>query len=73
MFEKFGWAATNGQSCNEEVRRRAVIERKLASRAHPRVLRSFGHVERIEEYRMASKVLMSNAGEGRVQGWPRLG
>ena len=31
---------------NEEVRRRAGIERELASRADPRVLRWFGHVER---------------------------
>ena len=38
---------------NEEVRRRAVIERELASRADQRVLRWFLHVERMDEYRMA--------------------
>ena len=38
---------------NEEVRMRAGIERELASRANLRVLRWFGHVERINEYRMA--------------------
>ena len=38
---------------NEEVRRRAVIERELASRVDQRVLRWFGHVERMEEYCMA--------------------
>ena len=43
---------------NEEVRRRAGIERELASRADQRVLRWFGHVERINEYRMARRVLM---------------
>ena len=32
---------------NEEVRRRAGIEMKLASRADQRVLRWFGHVERM--------------------------
>ena len=32
---------------NEEVRRRAGIERELASRADQRVLRWFGHVERM--------------------------
>ena len=37
---------------NEEVRRRAGIERELASRADQRVLRWFGHVERMDEYRM---------------------
>ena len=35
---------------NEEVRRRAGIERELASRADKRVLRWFGHVERLDEW-----------------------
>ena len=34
---------------NEEVRRRAGIERELASRADQRVFRWFGHVERMDE------------------------
>ena len=34
---------------NEEVRRRAVIEREFASRADQRVLGWFGHVERLDE------------------------
>ena len=38
---------------NEEVRRRALIERELASRADRRVLRWFGLVERMDECRMA--------------------
>ena len=38
---------------NEEVRRRAGIEREeLASRADQIVLRWFGHVERMDDYRM---------------------
>ena len=44
---------------NEEVRRRAGIERELASRADQRVLRWFGHVERMDDYRMARRVLMA--------------
>ena len=40
---------------NEEVRRRAGIERELASRADQRVWRWFGHVERKNEYRMARR------------------
>ena len=44
---------------NEEVRRRAGIERELASRADQRVLRRFGHVERMDEYRIARRVLMA--------------
>ena len=48
---------------NEEVRRRAGIERVLASRADQRVLRWFGHVERMDEYRMARRVLMAEVSE----------
>ena len=44
---------------NEKVRRRAEIERQLASRADPRVLRWFGHVERMDEYRVARMVLIA--------------
>ena len=58
---------------NEEVHRRAGIERELVSRADPRVLRWFGHVERIDEYRMARRVLMAGVRGGRVRGRPRLG
>ena len=52
---------------------RAGIERELASRADQRVLRWFGHVERMDEYRMARRVLMKEVSGGRVRGRPRLG
>ena len=55
------------------MRRRAGIERKLASIADQRLLRWFGHVERIDEYRMARTVLMAEVSGGRVRGRPRLG
>ena len=58
---------------NEEVRNIAGIERELASRADQRVLRLFGHVARMDEYRMARRVLMAEVSGGRVQGRPRLG
>ena len=58
---------------NEEVLRRAIIERKLASRADQRVLIWFGHVERMDEYRMARRVLMAEVSRGRGRGTPRLG
>ena len=51
---------------------RAGIEMELASRADPRVLRWFGHVERMDEYRMARRVMAEVSG-GRVRGRPRLG
>ena len=57
---------------NEEVRRRAKIEKELASRAEQRVLKWFGHVERMDEYRMARTVLMAEVSVGRVRGRPRL-
>ena len=46
------------------MRRRAGIERELASRANQRVLRWFGHVERMDEYRMARRVLMAEVSGG---------
>ena len=58
---------------NEEVRRRAGIERELASRADQRVLRWFGYMESMDEYRMARRVLMAEASGGRVRGRQRLG
>ena len=74
MFEKFGWTVTNGSSySNEEVRTRAGIERELASRADQRVLRWFGHAERMNEYRMARRVLIADVSGVRVRGRPRLG
>ena len=48
---------------NEEVRRRAGIEREFASRSDQRVLRWFGHVERMDKYRMVRKVLMAEVME----------
>ena len=58
---------------NEEVRRRAGIERELATRADQRVLRSFGHVERMDDYRMTRRVFMAEVSGGRVRGRPRIG
>ena len=58
---------------NEEVRRRAGIESELASRADQRVLRWFVHVERMNEYRMARRVLMAEVRLGRVRWRPMLG
>ena len=58
---------------NEEVSLRAGIEMELASRADQRVLRWFGHVERMDEYRMARRVLMAEVGGGWVRMRPRLG
>ena len=62
---------------NEEVRRRAGIERELAGRADHRVLRWFGYVERMDEHRMARRVLMAEVSWGtgtretevRLDGW----
>ena len=45
------------------MRRRVGIERELESRADQRVLRWFGHVEIMDEYRMA----MQKSVDGRSQ------
>ena len=55
-----------------KVHRRAGIERELATRADQRVLRWFGHVERMDDCRMARRVLMAEVSGGRVRGRPRL-
>ena len=41
------------------MRRRAGIGRELASRVGQRVLRWFGHVERMDESRLARRVMMA--------------
>ena len=58
---------------NEEVRMRAGIETELESRAGQRVLRWFGHVGRMDEYRIDRRVLVAEVSGGRVRGRPRLG
>ena len=49
---------------NEEVSMRAGRERELASRADQRILRWFGHVERMDEYRMARRMSMAEVSGG---------
>ena len=44
---------------NEEVHRRAGIERELSSRVDQLILRWFGHVERMDEYCVARRVPMT--------------
>ena len=58
---------------NEEVRRRAGIEMELVSRADQRVLRWFRDVERMDDSRLARRVLMAEVSGGRVRGRQRLG
>ena len=55
------------------MHRRAGIERELVSRADQRVLRWFGRVERMDDYRMARRVLMAEVSGRRTRGRPRLG
>ena len=50
------------------MRRRAGIERELVSTADQRVLRWFGHVERMDEHRVARRVLKAKVSGGRVKG-----
>ena len=45
----------------------------MASRVDQKVLRWFGHVERMDENRLATRVLTAEVSGGRVRGRPRLG
>ena len=45
----------------------------VSSRANQRVLRWFGHVERMDDYRMARRVLLAEVNGWRTRGKPRLG
>ena len=57
-----------------EVRRRVGIERELASRADQRVLRWFGHVERMDMYiPYGQKCVDGRSRCGQVRVRPRLG
>ena len=49
---------------NKEERRTAGIEMEFASRGDHRVLRWFGHVERMDKYRTARRVLMAEVEGG---------
>ena len=57
---------------NEEVHRRAVIEREFVCRADQRVLRWFPHTVRLDEYRLARRVLMAHVRGGRARDRPRF-
>ena len=58
---------------NGVVCRIAGIDRELASTVDQRVLRWFGHDERMDEHRRARRVLKTEVSRGRVWGRPRLG
>ena len=53
---------------NKEVHRRAGIEMKSVSRADQQVQRWFWHVDRMDEYHMARRVLMMEISIIRVRG-----
>ena len=55
------------------MRTRAGIEMEFASRADQRVLRWFGHVERMDEHCMARKVMMAEVSGGWVRGRSKMG
>ena len=57
----------------EYVSRSDEIGRDLASSVDQRVLRWFGHVERMAEYRMARRVSIVDVRVVRVRGRPRIG
>ena len=57
---------------NEEMRRSARIKKELESSEDQRVMIWFGHVDRMDEYRMGRRVLIAAVSSRLVQGRPRL-
>ena len=55
---------------NEEVRRRAGVERKLSEKVDQRVLGWYGHVVRMCEVRLTQSVCRAEAGRVRLRGRP---
>ena len=51
------------------MHRRAGIEWEFANRTDQRVLRWFGHVERMDEYTRARMALVAEVSGSRVRGW----
>ena len=58
---------------NEQVCRRVGIEKELVDRVDQRVLRWFGHIERMNEYRLTRRVLRAKVNWVQVWGRLRLG
>ena len=58
---------------NENIPRRAGIKKGLACRVDQRVIRWFGHVERMDQQRMVRSVLMEAVSGWRTTGRSRLG
>ena len=52
---------------NKEVCKRDGIVKEVMSRVDQRLLRWFGHMERIDEYRMVRRVLMAEVSGGWVR------
>ena len=56
---------------NNEVRRRADLDRELESRVDQRVLRWFGQVARMDDLK-TRRALMADVSQRRVRGRPKL-
>ena len=57
---------------NEVVRRRVGVSEKLSKRVDRKVLKWFGHVERMGSDRLTKRVYMSEVDGTRGRGRPRL-
>ena len=72
VFAKLVGVSRMDRVRNEEVRNRDGMEINLSSIADQRVLRRFGHVERMAEFRMAKRVFMTDISGGLEGDRPRL-
>ena len=58
---------------NDEVRLRTGMEKRLEERVDARVLRWFGHMERMDEGRLVKKVWKAEVSGRRPRGRPKFG
>ena len=67
------WVTRWDRIRNEEIRRRAGIEERLAEKVDRRVLRWFSHVKRMDEGRWPRKVKVATVEGQQERGRPRFG
>ena len=72
MYGAEAWVMRSAERRKVNVFEIKCLRRELACRADQRVLKWFRHVQRMDEYRMARRVLMAEVSGGRVRGRQRL-
>ena len=64
MFEKFGGSVTNGESYELRGAKKSWNRLEAGEESESESIVMFGHMERLDEYRMAGSVLMPKVDYG---------